>query len=319
MGEPLPLAGRLRSPRGARGRSCRQDDGKAPAGGGLGRLAGDEEQARGRGPGERCHGRRGENGPGPARARRSAGAAAPPGFLPSWLFLVGRGGVTTGPGPPAAGGKAGRRLHQTRGGRRAAEGRGRGAPSQAPAAGSGCGAAGVGGAQPEQRPGHRDRVGAKRQHNKTCISDMPGTICPKSQQKAGKGPAFVGTQLLGMELCWMLCKGHWIQACDPHDSTQVIQESFLPCLLVQHHQLKDVPVRILLAVLPETILVPANTLLCEACIKLSEESHHEKGQRKIIRKQQVRNEFSLSKFSMTQNVRSVTRIVCLLPHTFLLC
>lgn len=115
MSEPLPLAGRLRSPRGSRGRSCRQDDGKAPTGGGLGRLAGDEEQARGRGPGERCHGRRGENGPGPARARRSAGAAAPPGFLPPWLFLIGRGGVTTGPGPPAAGGKAGRRLHQTRG------------------------------------------------------------------------------------------------------------------------------------------------------------------------------------------------------------
>lgn len=104
VGEPLPLAGRLRGLQARGGGSCRQDNGDVAAGGGwgLGRFAGDEEQPGGRGTGQRCHGGRGADG-GRGAARRpdwrpSALPAAPPGFLLSWLFLIGRDGVTIRPG-----------------------------------------------------------------------------------------------------------------------------------------------------------------------------------------------------------------------------
>lgn len=72
MCEPLPLAGRLRGlhPRQAGVGSCRQDNGQmagSRGAGSFGRFARDEEQPRGRGTGQRCHG-----GTGRERTRRPA-------------------------------------------------------------------------------------------------------------------------------------------------------------------------------------------------------------------------------------------------------
>lgn len=68
--------------------------------GGLGRSAGDEEQPRGRGAGQRCHGRDRRNGTrrsGQRHEWQPAAPCAPPGFLLSWLFLIGQDGMTLRP------------------------------------------------------------------------------------------------------------------------------------------------------------------------------------------------------------------------------